>query len=328
MSRLPFAVYFIPIIIGAGICVYISVPCAVVLIVASIIILGIHAVEMLLRKKRVLEMCKEIDSILMDAERFRISDYSESELSLLEAEINKMTIKLREQNAKISETNLLLKESMEDISHQLRTPLTSMMLLVDMLHDPQLGSSERRQYINEIGQLNDHMKWLIETLLSLSRLEAGAVTFNKEHISCSELVRNTAERFMISAEVKGVEIITETEGEPYIDCDIRQTSEAIGNLLKNCIEHTDAGGTIKIHCYDNAIYSGIEISDTGCGFTEEEIPHVFERFYRNGEREKSGFGIGLAYSRKVIVSQNGSIQAKNTASHGALFDIRFYKTII
>lgn len=331
MNEITNATLFIHIMLtiaGFTVCMFISFPCAVILLFISLTTFIFYLVTFKKRKNVILNMCDEIDKIMRETEAFSISDYDESELSILASEINKMTVKLREQNLIIKSERDVQKEAMEDISHQLRTPLTSMVLIIDLLRNPELDKNERRQYINELNQLNNHMNWLIDTLLSLSRLEAGAVNFITEQVNCRELLNNISERFMISAEVKGIELKLNTEGETLISCDVKYTSEAIGNLIKNCIEYTPEGGEVVISCSDNALYTAIVITDNGPGFSENDLPHIFDRFYKTTDRESSGFGIGLAYAKKVIASQNGSLRAMNTKTHGAKYEIRFYKTIV
>ncbi len=175
-------------------------------------------------------------------------------------------------------------------------------------------------------ELLARMKWLIETMLSLSRIEADAVSFAKDTVSCRELIEQSVDTVSVTAELKGVEIRAEINGEPELIGDLRYTSEAIVNLLKNAIEDTPKGGTITITSSGNVISSNISIADTGEGIPETELPHIFERFYRSSDYVKNGYGIGLAFAKKVISAQDGSLKAFNRNPHGAVFAIRFFKT--
>ena len=177
-------------------------------------------------------------------------------------------------------------------------------------------------------ELLARMKWMIETMLSLSRIEADAVKFAKNTVSCRELIAQSIETVSVTAELKSVEIRTEINGEPEFIGDLHYTSEAIVNLLKNAIEHTPQGGTVTVTANGSNISSNITIADTGEGIPEKELPHIFERFYRSSEYTKNGFGIGLAFAKKVISAQDGSLKAANHKPHGAMFDIHFYKTTI
>lgn len=231
-----------------------------------------------------------------------------------------MTIRLREQNSALKGEKAAMKIALEDMSHQLRTPLTSVMLLLEMLRDPDLPQSERVKHIREMTSLLSQMQWILETLLNISRMEAGAVTFLKQDISAARLIRDAAEPIAISLELKGITLKTEIEGDPHFTADLRYCTEALTNILKNCMEHTPEGGVITVRAYENPLYTGITVTDTGDGFPEEMLPHIFERFCH--DNQKNGFGIGLAFARSVVVSQNGSLQARNSPDGGAEFDWR------
>ena len=275
-----------------------------------------------------MELCDSIDRILRHEDVISFDEYNEGELSVLSAEIHKMTIRLREQNAELKAEKQFAKEALEDISHQLRTPLTSVMMILGLLHSSELTQQEREEYLRDLYELLARMKWLIETMLSLSRIEADAVRFAKEPVSCRELIGQSVETVSVTAELKGVELRTEIDGDPSWIGDLHYTSEAVVNLLKNAIEHTPEGGTVTIAAKGTSLAAEITISDTGEGIPEEELPHIFERFYRSSEYTKNGFGIGLAFARKVISAQGGSLKAANHKPHGAVFVIRFHKTIV
>lgn len=275
-----------------------------------------------------MNLCDDIDRILRSDDIISFDEYKEGELSVLSAEIHKMTIRLREQNAELKKEKQFAKEALEDISHQLRTPLTSVMMILGLMNDSKLTEKERMEYLRDLYELLARMKWLIETMLSLSRIEADAVKFAKETVSCRELIRRSVETVSVTAELKGVEIRTDIDGEPEFIGDLHYTSEAVVNLLKNAIEHTPEGGTATIAAKGSNIVTEITITDTGNGIPEAELPHIFERFYRSSEYTKNGFGIGLAFAKKVITAQDGSLRASNVKPNGAEFKIHFYHTAI
>ncbi len=277
------------------------------------------------QKTQILQLCDKIDAILNGKDSVRFEEFQEGEFSILASEIYKMTIRLREQNAELLQDKKFMKESLEDISHQLRTPLTSIMLLVPALRNQELSRQERICKIQEILKLLSQMQWQIETLLKLSRLEAGAVQFRINTFSVSELIAAAVEPIAISLDLKNVEILQTIPENSMLTGDKLYLTEAILNILKNCMEHTPEYGRIQIQVSQNAIYTGIIITDSGNGIPEEAIPHIFERFYRGTELSKTGFGIGLAFARKIIASQNGSLQVRNATPHGAEFEIRLYQ---
>lgn len=306
---------------------YFSVPAACIVFVFSLIVLLLHLRNQSRMRRGLVHLCEEIDKVLRNADHIVLEDFSEGEISLLSSEIRKMTIRLREQNAALKQEQQFMKESLEDISHQLRTPLTSMVLLVNMIGEPS-KASQQREYLRELSSLLSHMQWLIETLLTLSRVEAGAVQFRKTSISCRELLAAAIEPISVALELKDITVNVNFKGDPVFEGDERYCTEALLNLLKNCMEHTPEGGTITIEAEENPICTMILVTDSGNGIAAKDLPHIFERFYRSSDFAKNGYGIGLAFARKVIAAQNGSIQVRNAEPHGAQFDLRFYKTIV
>lgn len=311
---------------GIAICAFFSVKSAVVMLIVTAIIIGLYEYSSHAKKRRIMSLCDDIDRILKGADFVDFSDYTEGEVSLLACEIHKMTIRLREQNSALANEKQFLKESLEDIAHQLRTPLTSMMLLIDTLDNPHISENHRIEYTRELYMLLSGMKWLIDTMLGISRLDAGVVTFRRKQISCRSLIDSALAPLLITLDIKGIETDIQIENEPTLTGDEHYLTEALVNILKNCIEHTPEGGTITIKASENPIYTGIIIKDSGEGFSDEDMPHIFERFYRSGNPSKSGYGIGLAFARKIVCSLGGSLQAENAKEGGALFDLRIYKS--
>jgi signal transduction histidine kinase len=311
---------------AAGICAIFSLPCAAVLILFSGLLFGLYEAQLYKRRQTAKRLCDEIDRILRGEDRIDFDEYREGELSVLAAEIHKMTVRLREQNTALRKEKQFAKEALEDISHQLRTPLTSVMMILGLMGSPGQSEAERMDYLRELYELLSRMKWLIETMLSLSRIETDAVRFAREPVSCRALIDRAVETVSVTAELKGVEIQSDLKGEPGFVGDLRYTAEALVNLLKNAIEHTPPGGTVTVTAKENAGSTAITIADTGEGIPEAELAYIFERFRRATEYTKNGFGIGLAFTKKVISAQDGSLKAANRSTSGTVFTIRFYHT--
>ena len=305
-------------------CLFLSVPAAFVLLAVSAVVMLIQFRLLIKRDKKISKLCGEIDDILRGADKADLSEYREGELSILSDEIRKMTVRLREQNSALYKDSQFMKEALEDMSHQLRTPLTAMLLVLGMLREPELSAQQRAEHIRELHRLLSRMQWMLETMLGLSRLEAGAVEFKAEDIPVSELITEALEPLSISIELKNITVSTEIEGAPVFRADRQYCTEALVNILKNCMEHTPEGGTIKISAAENAVYTGITVTDSGSGIPEQELPRIFERFFRGSEFGKNGYGIGLAFARKIIALQNGSLQVRNAPPLGAEFEIRMY----
>ncbi len=276
-----------------------------------------------LRYKKISSLALNIDKILHGDESVPLDKYSEGELAILQSEINKMTVRLREQQQRLINDKVYLSDSIADISHQIRTPLTSMNLLVSFLDDEQMTAERRRQVIHELYDLLSRIDRLITSLLKISKLDAGTVSFKTERIAYKELLEKACSPIAIPIELREQSLSINAEGEFYGD--IMWTCEAVLNIVKNCMEHTSDGGNISITASDNALYGEIIISDNGFGISSADLPHIFERFYKGSGSDKGSFGIGLALARMIITAQNGTVKAENNADGGARFIIRFYK---
>lgn len=311
--------------VSFGICLFLSFTAAFVLLAVSVFILITDLLCKKERKKQTLKLSEKIDKILHGEDTFSFSDCEETEFGVLTAEIHKMTIRLREQNSALEADRQFMKEALEDISHQLRTPLTSIMLITEILREPELSRHDKMEYLSELAELISRMKWLVETMLGLSRIDAGAVQFKKETVNCRELIKSACEPVSIPMELKNIRVETSINNTPLFCGDSQYFTEALLNILKNCMEHTNEGGVIRIEASENPIYTQIKITDSGKGFDEAELPHIFERFYRSGKNTESGYGIGLAFARRIVTAQNGSLTADNSEDGGAVFDMRIYR---
>ena len=276
------------------------------------------------RYDRIKLLASEIDEILHgEGISISLDEYEEGELGILQSEIHKMTTRLQEQKLRLQEDKIYLADSLADISHQIRTPLTSINLLVSMLADPDISKERRMKLNQELLGLLSRIDWLITTLLKISKLDAGTVQMKKEVLSLVELLQKSTMPILVPMELKNQSLEIEAEGD-FLG-DIAWTSEAIGNVVKNCMEHTPEGGVVQISAVENALYTEILIEDNGPGIAKEDLGHIFERFYKGKHNDKQSFGIGLALARMVISKQNGVIKAENKAEGGARFTIRFYK---
>ncbi len=286
-----------------------------------------HYVTVFLRYKKLSDLSVKIDKILHDDENVSFESCEEGELALLSSEISKMTICLREQKSKLQEDKVYLADLLADISHQIRTPLTSINILVSMLSEPDMSYEKREQTVQKLYGLLSRIEWLINALLKLSKLDAGTVRFKKEYVTMHDLLEKACMPVRIPIELRSQELQINAEGE--LSCDIPWSCEAIGNIVKNCMEHTPEGGKITVVGTCNPIYSEICIKDSGDGIAADDLPHIFERFYKGKDsEEKGGFGIGLALARTIISEQNGTIKAENSADGGARFVIRFYEETV
>ncbi len=277
------------------------------------------------RYKKLATLGSEIDKILHGNESINLEDYSEGELSFLQSEILKLTVQLREQAWSLKQDKQYLASSIADISHQIRTPLTSINIILSLISKSDLSEERKKSLFNELDTLLRRIDWLITTLLKISRLDTGTVKFKKEKIMVSELISHAVAPIAISLDLREQEINTTITGNESFIGDLSWTVEAIENILKNCMEHTQRGGRIKITSLENALFTEIIITDNGPGIDKEDLPYLFERFYKGKNSNNQSFGIGLALARMIIVNQNGTIKAENAQKGGAKFTIRFYR---
>ena len=300
-----------------------SVYAGLIAVTAAAGLIIINLVSTAHRYSKISSFAKEINQVLHGDSSTSFSDYSEGELAVLHSEIHKMTVRLREQQQTLQKDKCYLADSIADISHQIRTPLTSINLMLELLASSNTSAERRSELIMELRTMLDRIEWLITALLKISKLDTGTVQLKKETISLLQLIKNSSEPLLIPFELRDIYLSVKAEGN--FTGDISWTCEAIGNILKNCMEHTPRGGRIEINCCENALYSQIEIKDSGPGIPSEDIPRIFERFYKGKNSDKNSFGIGLALARTIISSQNGTVKAENARPNGALFTLRFYK---
>ncbi|MDD4850906.1 MAG: HAMP domain-containing sensor histidine kinase [Gemmiger sp.] len=300
-------------------------PAAGVLAVLSAAAFGaLFALFTKARYQRLAEIAAQIDLVLHDADALFISEETEGELSILQSEITKMTLRIREQNAALQREKTNLADSLADVAHQLRTPLTSANLILTLLKNT-ADENERKALLREAAALFAQMDRLLTALLKLSRLDAGIVVFQKEPVGVAALVTAALQPLQIPMELHNVTVEREIGAEITIEGDFNWLTEAVENILKNCMESMSAGGVIQIECTDTPIFTELAIHDGGPGIRPEDLPNLFDRFYRGKNTGTAGYGIGLALCKTILVRQGGSITAKNHPQGGAVFTLRFPK---
>ena len=276
------------------------------------------------RYKSIAQISEQINLVLHNANHLYIAASDEGELSILQSEITKMTLRIREQNYALKKEKEHLADSLADIAHQLRTPLTSVTLILSLLENTS-DEDERKELIRETEELLIRMDWLITSLLKLSRLDAGIVVFQKEQIDVNNLISSALHQLLIPMELHNITLHIDIPKGVRILGDLNWLSEAIQNIFKNCMESVGDNGKIDIICEDNFLFTQLTIHDNGAGFKKEDFPCLFNRFYRGKNSSTAGYGIGLALCKTIIMRQGGTITAQNHPQGGAIFVIRFPK---
>ena len=276
------------------------------------------------RYKSIASISNEIDLILHNADHLYIGELDEGELSILHSEIGKMTLRIREQNEALRKEKKHLADSLADIAHQLKTPLTSINLILSLLeNNPDEG--QRKRLLREMEELLVRMDWLITTLLKLSRLDAGIVIFQHDPVDVNSLIHAAVHPFLIQMELHQIDLQINVTGRPIIYGDFNWLLQALQNILKNCLENTGETGKLEINGTDTPLFTEIVIHDSGNGFKEEDLPCIFDRFYQGKNQNAGGYGIGLSLCQMIITGHEGTITAKNHPQGGAVFLIRFPK---
>lgn len=249
----------------------------------------------------------------------------EGELSILKNEIYTTTVMLREQAEKELQDKINLKDSLTNISHQLKTPLTSISLLVDNLLDEEIDTNTQKEFLLDIKNQIESINYLIIVLLKLSRFDANVVTFKEEKINVKNLLIDILKHIDIIREVKNIDIHITGDNASTLIGDYKWEYEAISNILKNCLEYTPENKNIYIKYRETNMYTEIIIEDEGPGMSKNEKNKIFERFYKGNNSNSNNFGIGLSLAKEIINKDNGKIKVESELNKGTTFKIRYYK---
>lgn len=320
-------------IICSAVTIVLSVVCAFFHPVCSILclILGITTtiVFYACTKKRY-EKLNELNNYLSFVQSgnydLDIDNNTEGELSILKNNLYKIITTLRTQNEMLKKDKVYLADSLADISHQLKTPLTSMMVMTDLIKESELDE-KNQEFISIIENQLEKMRWLILNLVKLSKLDAGTVEFKHELVPIKNVIDESVKPFLVMLDLKGILLNNNVNDFSFLG-DRNWTVEAFENILKNCIEHTDKNGELSISGKSTNIYDSVVIKDNGCGIAPEDVPHIFERFYHGKNSSGDSVGIGLALAKMVFEKEKASISVESTLGQGTTFEIRFYKAIV
>lgn len=295
---------------------------------AALLFGGIYVYKMRKYKKSLRRLSGEMDRILHGSGELVLGSYEEGEISILRDEIYKMTVRLREQSETLTEDKEALADSLADISHQIRTPLTTLNLMTARMMQEGDDPEQRKRILREMNRMLERIEWLITALLKISKLDAGAICLEPADISMEGFLKKVMEPFEIQMDlrdqrcrIEGAEGMTFTTDEAW-------TLEAVRNVVKNSLEYTPDGKALEISCVNNPLYTEISVCDSGPGIDPEDLPHLFDRFYKGKNAGSSSFGIGLALAQSIMSRQNGVIRAENRKEGGSRFRIRFYKQTI
>ena len=302
------------------------------IIVYNILFIGLALSLILLYLKHEKVQNKEIKKIARCIEEINKKNYSinidensEDELSILKNELYKITIMLKEDAENSKKDKLKLKDSLSDISHQLKTPLTSINIMLDnILDNPEMDSNTKEKFIQNIKREITNISSLVGEILKLSKFDASVIKFEEQQVFIDDIVKSAISNVEMMAELKNINIEVNNQDNIKLVCDAKWQIEAITNILKNCIEHSKDNSTITIDIDSNKIYKQITIKDNGEGIDEKDLPHIFERFYKGKNSSKDSVGIGLALAKTIIEKDNGSIKVDSKKGKQTTFVIKYY----
>ncbi len=292
----------------------------------SVIILLIFVKYNNSKNRKIEEITRYIEEINRGNYKLDIEDNVEDELSILKNEIYKTTVMLNEVAENSVRDKVNLKDSLSDISHQLKTPLTSMSIMVDNIMDnPNMDYKTREEFTKDIRREIINVKFLVDSLLKLSKLDANSVHFTNRFVRIREIIDDAVKNVSVLSDLKNVDIVVNGNYNASVNCDFKWQVEALTNILKNCVEHSKEDSRIEIFFDENNVYSKIEITDYGIGIEKQDLPHVFERFYKGKNSASESIGIGLALSKSIIENNGGYIDVKSEVGKGSTFIIKYFK---
>ncbi len=283
-----------------------------------------------INKKNQSKKIKEITNLIEQINRknyyLNIDNNTEDELSILKNEIYKTTIMLKEEAYNSNKDKDNIKKSIEDISHQLKTPLTSISIMLDnIIDDPDMEANVRNDFINDINREINNINFLVKSLLKLSRFDINAVNYNNDFNNIKLIVNKVVNNVSTLSDLKNIKIDLNIKNDFNIYCDFNWQVEALTNIVKNSIEHSFKDKNIIINASDEKLYSKIEITNYGIGINDKDIKHIFDRFYKGENSNEDSFGIGLSLSKTIIEKNNGKISVSSKENDKTTFTIKYYK---
>ena len=277
------------------------------------------------KEKDIKDIIKCIEQINKKNYEIQIDSISEDELSILKNEIYKTTIMLKEAAENSSKDKLNLKKSLEDISHQLKTPLTSILVMLDnIIEDSNMEEKIRNDFIVDIKRNVLNINFLVQSLLKLSKFDANAIHFVKRENDLKTIIEESIKNVSTLCDLRNINIKLNIKENSKIICDDKWQIEALTNIIKNAIEHSKNNSNIIINIENNNVYSMIEVIDFGEGIAKKDIKHIFERFYRCKNTKTDSIGIGLALAKTIIEEDKGTISVESNKLE-TKFIIKYYK---
>ena len=324
---------YIPIIISvsvtavaAAVCFSFSNSAALICAAVGIAIIAVFAFFTIKRYRAIANLNDYLSLVCSGNYDLDIENNTEGELSILQNNLYKVITQLKTQNEVIEADKLYLADSLADISHQLKTPLTSMLVVSELLEN-EADPDKRKEFTDIINSQCEKMSWLIQTLLKLSKLDAGTIEIGSDEVVIRAVIDESLKPFLLTLDLRNITVEKHIKDFSFIG-DRAWSVEALQNIIKNCIEHTANGGKLEIETDETTLWGRVIIRDNGCGIAKEDLPHIFERFYHGKNASAESVGIGLALSKAILNKENAAVSVTSEEGSGTEFEIKFYKSVI
>lgn len=304
------------------------------IMIINVVSIGVSVILLLIivniyyhsRNQKIQEIIKYIEAINNKNYDLKIAENTEDDLSNFRNELYKIAIMLKEQASQSINDKKALQTSLEDISHQLKTPLTSISIMLDNIREnPNMDEHTRQEFIYEISRQINWINWLVISLLKLSKLDSNTAVFVQKEIKVEDLINNVVKNLAIPIDIKQQNVIVNGSSDVMFVGDYNWQLEALTNIVKNCIEHTVENKNIYINWEENNFYTKIAIKDEGVGIDKKDVKHIFERFYKGKNSLENSVGIGLALAKSIIEKDNGYIICASELGRGTTFEIKYMK---
>lgn len=287
---------------------------------------AVYTVYVLVQEKKIRDINEYIKQVNNGNYSLKIEENGEGELSRLRNELYKTTIILKEAAENSEKEKENLSNSLADISHQLKTPLTSIGIMLDNIKDnPNMEKEVREDFIKDISKQIDWITSLVISLLKMAKFDAGTIKMENKEINAKELIDNVIENLSILIEIKSLKITTKIDENATFVADYKWQLEAITNILKNAIEHSKENSNIYIIVENTCMFLKIKIKDEGKGIDKDDVKHIFERFYKSKNSKEENVGIGLPLAKTIIEKNNGYIKVESEPNQGTTFEIKYMK---
>ena len=295
-------------------------------IIFGTVSLGIYLIYVITQEKKIAEINEYIKQINNKNYILKIEENDNGELSKLRNELYKTTVLLKE-TAEISEKEKEnLNTAIADISHQLKTPLTSIRIMLDNIQDnPDMEKAVRDDFLADISKQIDWISSLVVSLLKIAKFDAGTIKMENNEINAKNLIDNIVSNLAILIELKNIVIITNVDEKATFIADYKWQQEALTNILKNAIEHSKHNSRIYITVENTSLFLKIIIKDEGSGIDKEDLKHIFQRFYKTKNSSENSIGIGLPLAKAIIEQSNGYIKVETKYGEGTSFEVKYIK---